>query len=321
MDSDSSSFNDLKLDPQIKPLQPDPRCTQCLAKLSQDVTRMVGVKTLTSQEHIRTETKKILAESEHKGWSSPETANEILRVIRGVSGVADPYKAVKATEMAQAESVFSQVKDRVANDLRSSANLAILGNSLDFFRSPDDALAGVSEQAGSELVYFHDDLDRLQDFLDKDPGLILYLTDNSGEVFFDFPLFKYIQNRASRAVLVVKGGPGLNDLTGVELESAAIGGMFGETMDTGTDGAGIDWRHVSPAFWDMAEKADLIIAKGMANFETVYFREMTTPVFFLFRAKCHVVAEYFKAPMDGMMALWKDNQRLKPDRLILRRYD
>ena len=312
MDSDSSSFNDLKLDPRIKPLQPDPRCTQCLSKLSEDVTRMVGVKTLTSQEHIRSETKKILAESEHKGWSSPETANEILRVIRGVSGVADPYKAVKATEMAQAESVFSEVKDRVANDLRSSANLAILGNSLDFFRSPDDALAGVSEQAGSDLVYFHDDLDRLQDFLDKDPGLILYLTDNSGEVFFDFPLFKYIQNRASRAVLVVKGGPGLNDLTGVELESVSIGGMFGETMDTGTDGAGIDWRHVSPAFWDLAEKADLIIAKGMANFETVYFREMTTPVFFLFRAKCHVVADYFKAPMDSMIALWKDNANLTP---------
>ncbi len=319
MGSDSSSFNDLKLDPQIKPLQPDPRCTKCLANLSEDVIRMVGGKALTFEEHIRSETKKILAESEHKGWSSPETANEILRVIRKVSGVEDPYESVKATEMAQAESVFSEVKDRVPNDLRSSANLALLGNSLDFFRRTDDALAGVSEQAGNELVYFHDDLDRLQDFLVKDPGLILYLTDNSGEVFFDFPLFKYIQNRASRAVLVVKGGPGLNDLTRVELESVAIGEMFGETMDTGTDGAGIDWRHVSPAFWDLVEKADLMVAKGMANFETVYFRELSTPVFFLFRAKCHVVAEYFKAPMDSMMALWKGtDQRLKTDRLIQR---
>jgi damage-control phosphatase, subfamily I len=307
LDSDSSSFNDLKLDPRIKPLQSHPRCTHCLAKLSEDVTRMVGGKALTFQEHIRSETKRLLTQFEQKGWSSPETANEILRVIRKVSGVADPYKSVKATEMEQAESVFSEVKDQVPNDLRSSVNLALLGNSLDFFRSADDALAGVSEQAGTELVYFHDDLDRLQDFLAKDPGLILYLTDNSGEVFFDFPLFKYIESRASRAVLVVKGGPGLNDLTGVDLESIAMGRMFGETMDTGTDGAGIDWRHVSPAFWGLVEKADLIISKGMANFETVYFRELSTPVLFLFRAKCHVVAEYFKAPMDGMMALWKDN--------------
>jgi Uncharacterized conserved protein len=47
--------------------------------------------------------------------------------------------------------------------------------------------------------------------------------------------------------------------------------MFGETMDTGTDGAGIDWRHVSPAFWDLVEKADLMVAKGMANFENGLF--------------------------------------------------
>jgi uncharacterized protein with ATP-grasp and redox domains len=58
-------------------------------------------------------------------------------------------------------------------------------------------------------------------------------------------------------------------------------------------------------------KADLIVAKGMANFETVYFRELSTPVFFLFRAKCQVVADYFRAPMDGMIALWKDNANLR----------
>lgn len=302
-----SSFNDLKLDPRTKPLQPDPRCTNCLLKLSDDVIRMVGGKAITFQGHIRSETKKILADAEKNRWSSPETANEILRVIRKVSGVSDPYKTVKSTEMARAKSVFSEVKDQVGNDLRSFTNLAILGNSLDFFRSPDDALAGVSEQAGNDLVYFHDDLDRLRDFLSNDPGLVLYLTDNAGEVFFDLPLFQSIRSLARKAVLVVKGGPGLNDLTGAELESAAISGMFGETMDTGTDGAGVDWRHVSPAFAALVEGADLIVAKGMANFETVYFRRLSTPVFFLFRAKCHVVADYFKAPMDSMMALWKDN--------------
>jgi damage-control phosphatase, subfamily I len=307
-----SYFNDLKFDSRIKPLQPDPRCTNCLSELSDDVIRMVGGKALTFQEHIRSETKKILADAEKGGWSSPETANEILREIRGVSGVDDPYEKMKSLEMARAKEVFAQVKHHVRNDLRSVTNLAVLGNNLDFFRSMDDAFAGVSEQAGSELVYFHDDLDRLQDSLVKEPGLVLYLTDNAGEIFFDIPLFQYIQNLARRTVLVVKGGPGLNDLTGVELESAAISGMFGETMDTGTDGAGIDWRHVSPAFASLVDKADLIVAKGMANFETVYFRELSTPVFFLFRAKCQVVADYFKAPMDSMIALWKDNANLTP---------
>ncbi len=290
----------------MEPLQPNPKCTICLADLSENVMRMVGGKALSFQNRIRSATKEILADAERGGWSSPETANEILRVIRGVSGVDDPYEEVKTLEMAQAKAVFAQVKPRVGNDLQSLINLAVLGNSLDFFRSIPDALANVSEQAGKELVYFHDDLHRLRDFLLKDPGLILYLTDNAGEVFFDIPFFQYIQSLAQRTILVVKGGPGLNDLTGAELESSGMAEMFGETMDTGTDGAGIDWRYVSPGFAALVEKADLIIAKGMANFETLYFREMQTPVFFLFRTKCRVVTDYFKAPMDSMMAMWKE---------------
>ncbi len=267
---------------------------------------MVGGKAIARQKEIRSGTKRILAEAETKGWTSPETANEILRLIRGVTDVADPYKRVKIAEMAQAESVFEKVKDQVGTDLRSLANLALLGNSFDFFRSAADAMAGVSEQVGKESLYFHDDLDRLQDFLAKDPGSVLYLTDNAGEIFFDLPLFQYIQTFARKTVLVPKGGPGLNDLTSEDLQSAAVKGIFDETMDTGTDGAGIDWRHVSRAFASRVERADLIVAKGMANFETVYFHRLPTPVFFLFRVKCHVVADYFNAPMDSMMALWKD---------------
>jgi uncharacterized protein with ATP-grasp and redox domains len=301
-----TTFNDIKSYPPTRPLQPDPRCTDCLGKLSEDVTRLVGGKAIARQKEIRSGTRRILAEAEKKGWTSPETANEILRLIRGVSGVADPYNSVKRAEMVQAKSVFEEVKDQVAPDLRSLTNLALLGNSFDFFRSAADAMAGVSEQVGNEWNYFHDDLDRLQDFLVKDPGLVLYLTDNAGEIFFDVPLFQYIQAFARKTVLVAKGGPGLNDLTSEDLESAAIKGMLHETMDTGTDGAGIDWRHVSRAFAERVERADLIVAKGMANFETVYFHRLATPVFFLFRVKCDVVADYFNAPMDSMMALWKD---------------
>ena len=106
----------------------------------------------------------------------------------------------------------------------------------------------------------------------RDPGMVLYLTDNAGEVFFDLPLFQYIEGLARRTVLVVKGGPGLNDLDQcVDLESAAIKGMFGETMDTGTDGAGIDWRHVSPEFTALVEGADLILAKGHGQFRNSLF--------------------------------------------------
>ncbi len=300
-------YTEMKTKTGTKTIFPDPRCKACLEKLAEDVMEMVGREALGSQRaHIRSETKRILQDAERNGWTSPNAANDILRMIRGISGIKDPHQAVKSREMAQAASVYERVKKRIGTDFRSLANLAVLGNSFDFFRSPEDAMSGVVDQAGGDLDYFHDDLDRLRDFLADDAGTVLYLTDNAGEIFFDLPFFQHIQNMARRAVLVVKGGPGLNDLSVAEIESASLNGLSYEIMNTGVDGCGIDWRRVSPEFSALVESADLIISKGMANFETVYFRRLKVPVFFLFRTKCQVVADFFGAPLDGTMALWKD---------------
>ncbi len=301
-----SSKNRSETDSKPGAIYPDPRCKDCLLKLSEDVTRMVGERAIAHRRHIQSETGRILSHGEAQGWASPECANEILRVIRGVSGINDPYETVKTEEMALAKPVFEKARKQASHDLRGLVNLAVLGNNLDFFRSAKDAMAGVLLEMGSDPDYFCDDVDRLERFLANKPGLVLYLTDNAGEAFFDMPLFKYLESVVGRVVLVVKGGPGMNDLTGAEVASSAIGGMFGDVMDTGTDGAGIDWRHVSKEFADMVERADLIISKGMANFETLIFRRLPTPVFFLFKVKCGAIADYLNAPMDSTMALWKE---------------
>ena len=62
-------------------------------------------------------------------------ANLILREVKRLSGVSDPYANAKMHEMAQAKKVLSQVEEAVGPDLRSLMTLAVLGNSLDFFCS------------------------------------------------------------------------------------------------------------------------------------------------------------------------------------------
>lgn len=81
--------------------------------------------------------------------------------------------------------------------------------------------------------------------------------------------------------------------------------MFEEVMDTGADGPGIDWEQASEGFLALVENADLIVSKGMANFECLYPRELTASVFFLFKAKCEPIQEYLKASPDSFVALWK----------------
>jgi uncharacterized protein with ATP-grasp and redox domains len=105
---------------------------------------------------------------------------------------------------------------------------------------------------------------------------------------------------------VVKGGPALNDLTRVEIQSARLEGTFDYIADTGTDGAGIDWDNVSLEFLDLFGSADLIISKGMANFETLYPKSIPVPSFYLLKVKCEPIQNYIQAPVNSFLALWKE---------------
>jgi len=194
------------------------------------------------------------------------------------------------------------------SDLKSLVSLAVLGNSLDFFKDANQALAGIPDLVQKGVSFFHDDIGRIEGFLVRKPPLILYLSDNSGEIYFDYPLYTYIRERAGRTVLVVKGGPSLNDLTRSELEASQLGTRFAEVADTGTHGVGIDWDRVSEGFLRLVDEADLIISKGMANLESIYPKKLSCPVFFLFKAKCRPIQDYLHSPADSFWALWHDGK-------------
>ena len=289
----------------MEPLKLIPQCVDCLLSLAKSATLMAAPDNTSLAEKTEAAALKILADAEIKATSSPQVANRILREVRRISGVEDPFAEFKALEMDQARKIFSQLKSHAGKSLRSRVSLAILANSLDFFKNPEQALAEIPQQFLNEIAFYRDDLDQFETFLQKKPGLVLYLTDNAGEIYFDLPLYEYIRDRSRKTILVVKGGPSLNDLTRTELKSAGLEKRFDTVMDTGTDGAGIDWENVSRDFLDLIASADLILSKGMANFETLYPRDVSAPIFFLFKVKCEPIQNYIQAPPNNFMALWK----------------
>jgi len=290
----------------VEPFKPFPQCVDCLMDLTQQAATQVAGQDTRFRTEAEAVAREILIDAERRGMTAPEEANRILREIKRRSGVSDPYAQFKAEEMAQANRVFSQLERYVGDDLRSRMSLAVLGNSLDFFMDPDEALSHIPDQTQKGVSFFHNDVARLESFLSQDPGLVLYLTDNAGEIYFDQPLYEYIRDRVGRTVLVVKGGPSLNDVTRAELKVSSLENRFSEVADTGTDGVGIDWEHVSNEFLDLVDQAHLIVAKGMANFESMYPRDLPSPVFFLFKAKCRPIQDYLKASPESYWALWYD---------------
>ncbi len=83
-------------------------------------------------------------------------------------------------------------------------------------------------------------------------------------------------------VYVVRGGAILNDAT---IEDAFAAGIehVAEIKTTGYRGLGVIFKHSSSALklWD---EAPLIIAKGMANYETL--SDQGSRLFFLLQVKC-----------------------------------
>lgn len=250
----------------------------------------------------------IIEQARELNLTSPEAANQIFREICRLSGISDPYAQFKQHEMAGAKKIFSKLKPGSHADLKSLMTLAVLGNTLDFFKNAEQALAEIPELIQQGIAFFHNDTAKLEALLANKPQLILYLSDNSGEIYFDSPLYTYIRKRAAQTILVVKGGPSLNDLTQADLEACQLRSQFGEVSDTGTDGAGIEWKRVSTNFLRLVDQADLIISKGMANLESIYPKRLSCPVLFLFKAKCRPIQSYLQAPADSFWALWHDRE-------------
>lgn len=289
----------------MEPLNPIPQCVECLLTLARDVTTMSAPDNVDLAAKTEKIAREMMAEAEKKPSTSPQLANRILREIRRLSGVNDPFAEFKAREMDAARRIVSRILPQVGSDLRSRVSLALLGNNLDFFNDPEQALAEIPQNLLKDFSYYQNDTDQLVTALNKKPETVVYLTDNAGEIYFDLPLYDYINLRSHKTVLAVKGGPSLNDLTRAELKAAGMENAFDDVADTGTDGAGIDWDHISADFQNLIGAADIIISKGMANFETLYAREMAAPVLFLFKVKCQPIQNYIQAPGSSFMALWK----------------
>jgi len=294
----------------MKTLHPIPKCVDCLMSLTKTATALAAPGDPEAAIKAELAARQILENAKDGDLTSPQITNRILREIQHITGVADPYVEFKNREMVQGRRIFARLRNYVRPDLQSRVRMAILGNNLDFFKNPEETLAEIPSQMRNGISFYYDDVDRLESFLSKNPALALYLTDNAGEIYFDLPLYEYIRRRCKRAVLVVKGGPSLNDLTRAEVQSAKLEGKFEEVVDTGTDGAGIDWDRVSKGFLELVASADLVVSKGMANFETIYPKDLPPASFFLFKVKCEPIQDYVNAPAGSFLALWRDGQRI-----------
>jgi uncharacterized protein with ATP-grasp and redox domains len=113
---------------------------------------------------------------------------------------------------------------------------------------------------------------------------VLYLADNAGETVFDRLLSEVLN---VPVIYAVKGGPILNDATREDALSAGLG-QVAEIVETGVDAPGTILSRCSEEFRQIYDEAEMVIAKGQANYETL--SEQGSKVFLLLQTKCPVIA-------------------------------
>jgi len=222
------------------------------------------------------------------GLSSPELQQQLNRHFRKISGIADPYSQEKRTSNAIASQLYQHWKPKVQqaeNPLQMSLRLAIAGNIMDYGVLQEfDLKQTIQEVLDEKLAIDHSE--RLFEALGKAAN-VLYLCDNTGEIFMDKLFMETLNHKNITAV--VRGFPVLNDATIDDAHQAGIHEVA-KLIDNGSDAPSTILTDCSVEFQKAFEEADLIISKGQGNLEGL-LQLKDSRIFFLLMAKCDVIAD------------------------------
>ena len=231
--------------------------------------------------------------------AAPYYSPQIAQLFHDHFGLPmDRYKEEKAQSNAFALGHMDEVRQIVAeaeDPLYAGLQCAILGNYLDF-----SALQGeVSFDKLHEMLRlsrtFHVDrenFEQLRRELSEGKQLV-YLTDNAGEIGFDRIFAEEIHRQFPHLSITfcVRGGDALNDAT--REDAAAVGIPF-PVIDNGNNIAGTVLSCISEECRDALDSADVIIAKGQANVETLL--GCGRNIYYAFLIKCAKFITEFGQP-------------------------
>jgi damage-control phosphatase, subfamily I len=258
---------------------------------------------------------KILAERFRPGVNSAAVATKVHRAVYDAIGSEDPYSELKERANQIARSLYPRAESFVASStdrLEAACLMSIIGNVLDFglgigYDEPEDLSREFDALVAQGLGV--NDCARMKELLVKG-GSVVYLMDNCGEIVFDRLLVNELKRLGVRVVGVVKGAPILTDVTEADLMSTGMDKVFDAWLSTGSFAIGIDTTLIGQPLLDELERADLIISKGMANFESLSDR--TYPrVAYLMRTKCRPVADAIGAGEDQNVVKLCISQQIK----------
>ena len=287
----------------------EPECIRCL--VSKQLTAYPETATPAQQIEYMQRFLKLVAQARHD-VGVPAISRDLKNLKKELFGAQEDFTEIKRhfnALMLSREPGLQQKLDEADDPLLLAIQYAFVGNYIDF----GGAMHKVQEEELSRLIADAPGFELNADVCEAlrneimRAGRIVYLTDNCGEIVMDKLLMRVIRlmNPSAQLTVMVRGDDVLNDATRDDAEQVGLAEVAA-VMDNGSDVAGTWLEDISDEARLTIENADLILAKGQANFETM--RGCGLNVFYLFMCKCNLFATRFNVPrFTGMLIHDRDS--------------
>lgn len=229
---------------------------------------------------------------------TPLLNGELLKLVAREAGKEDLFEEEKHAynqAILQMEGTIKAHIDAAEDKLYRALQYAMEGNYIDFGTS-----AGVS-------------MEKLNDIIEAAPGIdlgeayalfrrdiegahsLVYIFDNCGEVVFDKMCIATIKELYPSLNItgIVRGGPAYNDVTMADAREVGLDKLI-PVVSNGDDLPGTILPRISQEARELVENADIIISKGMGNYETLEGCGLN--VYYLMLCKCDRFMTEFNKP-------------------------
>lgn len=287
----------------------DSDCLQCYLRRNVELVRPLGTEEKTTA-FVREIMKLYLAAPE--GVSTPWFGPQVADLLHDWYGLdIDRFRQEKQDSNRFVLERMDQLREKAASapdPVLAGLQLAILGNYLDFAALQGQVSFQKLEEMLDQALEMELDREIYTDLCARmETGkTLLYLTDNAGEIGFDRIFAEQIAKRYPQLAITfcVRGGVAANDAT--REDAAAVGIPF-PVIDNGNRVAGTQIDLMSEESRRALETADVVIAKGMANTETMFGCGYN--VYYAFLVKCQRFVRRFGKPMFTPMLVKEENMR------------
>jgi uncharacterized protein with ATP-grasp and redox domains len=236
---------------------------------------------------------------------APVIASQVHRLAYQMIGDADPYLSLKQANNEDAMAVCRRVRDDLTT-FRDLALASVIGNTLDYGSKAhtvtDNFVEYFHQEFAAGLTIDHTEA------MEPLTSRVVYIADNCGEIVFDALFADHLRKNGSHVTFAVRGAPILNDAT--LADAVALGLDRRVNLLTTTTGGiaelGLNLDLVPPALADALDRATLIIAKGMANYESLSEYRDLAPVAHMMTVKCEPISADIGIPVGSRIALLRE---------------